>query len=115
MDAYCINPEFLYGDFFLPAARYHADYVRRTDGHAPEHPFFNARPSLTDVEDRLLTEYHVSYLLADPEHAGQIALKLNEATVGATLEMDQDGYRLYRISGRHPASAASTQGRPRSR
>ena len=115
MDAYCINPEFLYGDFFLPAARYHAEYVRRTDGQDPEHPFFNARPSLTDAEDRLLMEYRVSYLLADPEHADQIALKLKEATAGATLELDQEGYRLYRISGRDPAPAARTQGRSGSR
>lgn len=99
MDAYCVNPEFIYGSFFLPAARYHAEYVTGTDGQAREHPFFNPRPSLTDAEDRFLTEYRVSYLLADPEHAEQIALKLKEATRGATLEMDQDGYRLYRITG----------------
>jgi hypothetical protein len=99
MDAYCINPEFIYGDYFRPAARYHAEYVTRTNGQVSEHPFFNARPSLTEVEARLLTDYHVSYLLADPEHADGIALKLKTAAVGATLEMDLDGYRLYRISG----------------
>ena len=39
------------------------------------------------------------YLLAEPEHAEQIALKLGSATLDATLEFELDGYRLYRISG----------------
>ena len=99
MDAYCVNPEFIYGAFFLSARRYQDEYVRRIDGQPPEHPFFNSRTSLTADEDRFLTEYHVSYLLADPEHAEPIALKLKEATVGTTLEMDQDGYRLYKVNG----------------
>jgi hypothetical protein len=64
-----------------------------------EHPFFNEGLTLTEAEDRLLSEYKVSYLLADPEHAEQIALKLGNATLDATLEFELDSYRLYRISG----------------
>jgi hypothetical protein len=99
LDAYCINPESIYGHYFQPAARYLAEYVRQSDGQPPQHPFFNADASLTDAERRLLKEYRVSYLLADPEHAEQTALKLRDAASGATLEMDRDGYRLYRIKG----------------
>jgi hypothetical protein len=99
MDAYCVNPESIYGDYFRPATRYHAEYVRLSDGQAPEHPFFNASPSLTDLEDRLLKEYRVSYLLADPEHADQIARKLENATIGVSLETEIDGYRLYKVGG----------------
>ena len=99
VDAYCINPESIYGDYFRPAAPYHAGYVSLEDGQTPEHPFFNAGLSLTNGEDRLLREYGVSYLLAGPEHAEQIGLKLGSATVAATLEFELDGYRLYRISG----------------
>ena len=98
LDAYCINPESVSGHYFQPAARYLAEYVDREDGQPPRHPFFSASTSLTAGEDRLLTEYHVSYLLADPEHAEQIGRKLGETTARATLEMEQDGYRLYRIS-----------------
>jgi hypothetical protein len=99
IDAYCINPESIYGHYFQPAARYLAEYVRQGEGQAPQHPFFNASPSLTDAERGLLKEYRVSYLLAGPEYADQTALKLREAAPGATLEMDRDGYRLYKISG----------------
>jgi len=99
IDAYCINPEFIYGDYFRPAERYHAEFVEHAPGLDPEHAFFNTRRSLTDEEDRLLTEYHVSYLLADPDHADVIALKLRDASVDATVEMELDGYRLYSIGG----------------
>ena len=99
IDAYCINPESIYGHYFQPSARYFAEFVREENGQPPQHPFFNASPSLTDSEGRLLTEYHVSYVLADPEHAEQIGRKLGETKARATLEMEQDGYRLYRISG----------------
>jgi hypothetical protein len=99
IDAYCINAESIYGHYFQPAARYFAEYVRQENGQAPQHPFFNASPSLTDGERALLKQYRVSYLLADPEYAEQTALKLREAASGATIEMDRDGYRLYRING----------------
>ena len=100
MDAYCINPESIDGDYFRPAARYHAEYVRATDGQDPEHPFFNTRPALTDLEDRFLREYRVSYVLADPSHAQQIARKLENASVGVSLEIEVHGYRLYKVGGR---------------
>ena len=99
MDAYCINPESIYGDYFRPATRYHAEYVRVTDGQAPEHPFFNTHSSLTDLENRLLREYRVSYVLADPEHADLIGRKLENATTGVSLETEILGYRLYKIDG----------------
>ena len=50
-------------------------------------------------EDRLLREYRVSYLLTGTKHAEQIGLKLGSATVGATLEFELDGSRLYKIGG----------------
>lgn len=119
VNAYCINPERIYGHAFLPAARYHAAYVHaasagdfvavihhedepaggRTEGDNPQHPFFNSTSSLSDLEKRFLGDYHVSYVLADPEHAEQIDRKLREAGVGATLEMSLEGYHLYRIHG----------------
>jgi hypothetical protein len=99
MDAYCINPESIYGDYFRPATRYHTEYVRVTDGQAPEHPFFNTHSSLSDLENRLLREYRVSYLLADPEHADLIGRKLEHATIGVSIETEIHGYRLYKIDG----------------
>lgn len=99
VDAYCINPESIYGDYFRPAAPYLADYVTLEDGQAPEHPFFNGGLSLTNGEDRLLREYGVSFVFAGPEHAEQIGLKLGSSTLGSTLEFELDGYRLYRING----------------
>lgn len=97
IDAYCINPEFIYGHYFLTAARYHEEYVDSAQGQPPVHPFFNSSPSLTDAEHKLLIEYRVSYVLADPEHAEQIDHKLREAGIGAIVDMTLDGYRLYRI------------------
>jgi len=98
-DGYCINPESIYnGLYFRTAEHYHAEYVHIGDGGGPEHPFFNANLTLTAAEARLLTEYRVSYLLTDPDSSDQTALKLR-ALGGATLEMERDGYRLYRITG----------------
>ena len=42
---------------------------------APRHPFFDDSASLSDAERRLLDEYRVSYVLADPEHAAHITAK----------------------------------------
>jgi hypothetical protein len=98
LDAYCMNPEDIYGHYFEPAAAYFRDYVREKDGPAPRHPFFDDSSSLSDAERRLLDEYHVSYVLAGPEHADQIAAKLEAAEVGAELEFDRDGYRLFRLT-----------------
>jgi hypothetical protein len=96
---YCINPEKVYnGLYFRTAERYHAEYVRVGDRGIPEHPFFNTNPTLTAGEARLLTDYRVSYLLTDPDSTNQTAGKLTQLG-SATLEMERDGYRLYRISG----------------
>jgi hypothetical protein len=97
IDAYCINPDSIYGHYFQPAARYHAEYVTAGAGDVPIHPFFNAITSLTRAEARLLEEYRVSYLLADPIYADAIAGKLREIAGEASLEFDVDGYQLYRI------------------
>ena len=97
IDAYCINLEEIYGHYFRPGARYLAEYVRRRDGQSPEHPFFNTNPLLTETEVSLLRDFGVSYVLADPDFAEQIDRKLREAAVGATIEMNRHGYRLYRI------------------
>jgi hypothetical protein len=98
VDAYCMNPEFIYGHYFLTAARYHEEYVDSAQTERPVHPFFNSNPALSDAERRLLIEYRVSYVLADPEHAEQIDRKLRETRIGAILEMNLEGYRLYSIS-----------------
>ena len=66
IDAYCINPEHIYGHYFQPAARYHADYVMPQGNGDGAHPFFNFSGSLTEGERRLLKEYGVSYVLTDP-------------------------------------------------
>jgi len=99
LNAYCINPASIYGHYFQPAAGYFAKYVREGDGQAPRHPFFNDDLSLSDAERGLLKDYRVSYVLTDPEFADAMALKLGGSVVDTTLEMDQDGYRLYRIDG----------------
>ncbi len=97
LDGYCINPEKIYNSLYFKAAeRYHADYVHVGDGGVPEHPFFNQSFTLTAAESRLLTDYGVSYVLTDPGSVDQTTSKL-ETLGGATLEMDRDGYRLYRI------------------
>ncbi len=96
IDAYCINPEHIYGHYFQPAARYHADYVMPQGNGDGAHPFFNFSGSLTEGERRLLKEYGVSYVLTDPVYTEQIAAKLRDLPT-ATLEMDLSGYRLYRI------------------
>ena len=98
LDAYCVNPEDIYGHYFEPAAAYFRDYVREQDGPAPRHPFFDGSASLSDAERRLLDEYRVSYVLAGPDHADQIAAKLEAADVGAELEFERDGYRLFRLT-----------------
>jgi hypothetical protein len=97
VDAYCINPEFIYGHHFLPAARYLDVYVDSAGGRAPEHPFFNASPSLSAAERQLLADYDVSYVLADPDHADAIDGKLRETGINAIVEINRDGYVLYRL------------------
>jgi hypothetical protein len=98
LDAYCVNPEDIYGHYFEPAAAYFRDYVREKDGPAPRHPFFDDSASLSDAERRLLDEYRVSYVLAGPDHADRIAAKLEAADVGAELEFERNGYRLFRLT-----------------
>jgi hypothetical protein len=98
LDAYCFNPTGIHGHFFEPAAGYLRDYVQDKDGPSPRHPFFDDTPSLSDAERRLLQQYRVSYVLADPEHADRIAAKLETADAGAMLVFERDGYRLFRLN-----------------
>lgn len=99
IDAYCVNPERIYGHYFQPAARYHAEYVVSESGQGPQHPLFNSSFSLTSTERRFLAEYGVSYILADADHAESIARKLRDAAISAQVELNRDGYRLFRIGG----------------
>jgi hypothetical protein len=98
IDANCINPERIPGHYYQPAAAYLTKYVARRDGQPPEHPFFNGSSSLDERERSLLRDYRISYVLADPEYAAQIGTKLASADVRALLELEQSGFRLYRIS-----------------
>ena len=98
IDAYCVNPFSISGHYFQPAAPYFAKYVRQEEGALPQHPFFNGNRDLTDAERRLLREYNIAYVLVPPEDSEQISRKVEGAAPGATLEMEHEGYRLYRIS-----------------
>jgi hypothetical protein len=98
IDAYCINPERIPGHYYQPAAPYFAKYVVRHDEQTLEHPFFNGSLSLSEQERRLLRDYRIGYVLTDPEYAVQTGAKLMEAAVGASLELEQSGFRLYRLT-----------------
>jgi hypothetical protein len=98
VDAYCVNPEHIYGQYFLGARRYQLDYVYSIEGsHADWHPFFNDTWPLEARERRFLNDYHVTYLLADPSHLDLISRKLDALHVVAAREYSRDGYVLYRL------------------
>jgi hypothetical protein len=98
LDAYCINPERIYGHFFLSARRYHEECVHDVEGHEEDwHPFFNSTWPAENCERTLLRDYRVGYLLADPEHQTLIERKLLALNTDATTVMRRDGYVLYRI------------------
>ena len=107
IDAYCVNPASIYGHYFQPAAGYFRDYVRERGSDLPEHPFFNSTTPLSEAERMLIPQYHVAYVLTDPEFDELIASKLAAAVEGISLEMTLRGYRLYRVT----APAARTPGR----
>jgi len=114
LDAYCVNPARISGHFFLPAIRYFEVYVEASSirpgavsldngGEHPGenqevHPFFNSTSSISERERRLLVDYNVTYILADPEHRDGIDAKLRHGGIDATIEANRDGYRLYRIA-----------------
>jgi hypothetical protein len=99
LDAYCINPEFVYGQYFLTAQQYQARYVHSIEGTDQDwHPFFNATWPLDDREGALLQDYAPDYLLADPPHAWLIDRKLRALGANAVPELNRDGYVLYRLS-----------------
>jgi hypothetical protein len=97
LNAYCVNPEYVYGLFFQTAAPYLTDFVRRDSGGSVQHPFFNTNPQPWAEEAELLQRYRVSYILAAPGHLGTIEAKIAQASPGAELVLERDGYRLYRV------------------
>ena len=98
LDAYCINPEHIYGHYFLSARRYHDLYVR-TDPQGPAwHPFFNQTWPVDDAEGRFLADYGARYILAGPEHAAVIDGKLRALGIGATAAMLDGGFVLYTVT-----------------
>ena len=107
IDAYCINPVSIYGHYFQPAVAYFRDYVKERGSDTPEHPFFNSTASVSDAERALIQQYHVAYVLTDPEFGDLIASKLTAVVSGITLETTVEGYRLYRVT----APAARTSAR----
>ena len=106
VNAYCINPASIYGHYFQPAAAYFRGYVFDRGSESPLHPFFNLSPTLSDAERTLIQDYHVGYVLTDPQYGDLIGSKLAQAVGDAHLEMTLDGYQLYRIN----APAARTPG-----
>ena len=106
MNAYCINPASIYGHYFQPAAAYFRGYVSDRGSESPLHPFFNLSPTLSDAERTLIQDYHVGYVLTDPQYGDLIGSKLAQAVGDAHLEMTLDGYQLYRVN----APAARTPG-----
>jgi hypothetical protein len=107
IDAYCINPASIYGHYFQPAVAYFRDYVKERGSDTPEHPFFNSTAAVSDAERALIQQYHVAYVLTDPEFGDLIASKLTGVVSGITLETTVEGYRLYRVT----APAARTSAR----
>jgi hypothetical protein len=105
IDAYCVNPESIYGHYFQPAASYFREYVRSDNGAEPEHPIFNLNAELSGAEHALLSDYAGAYVLVGPEHRDAASRKLQET--GATLKMDLDGYRLFSLG----APGARTEAR----
>jgi len=99
LDAFCVNPEHIYGEYFLGARRYQIEYVHSVEGpaHTDWHPFFNDTWPIEDRERRLLGDYGVTYVFADPAHADLIKRKLDSLQVGAFREYSRDGYVLYRL------------------
>ena len=102
VDAYCVNPDHVYGQYYLGARRYQLEYVHSIDGSDFDwHPFFNDTWPIEDRERRFLQDYSVAYLLADPAHADLIARKLALLQPGAAREYSRDGYVLYHLQP-HP-------------
>jgi hypothetical protein len=97
INAYCINPEYVYGVFFQTATPYLTDFVRRDSDKVAIHPFFNSEPSLSEKETELVRRYRVGYVLADPAHVSVIDGKIRQAWPTAAVIFDRDGYRLYRM------------------
>jgi len=99
LDAYCVNPEAIYGYYFLSGERYLSDYTRQ--GAAGDerswHPFFNDTWPSDPSEVTIIRDLHVDYLLADPPHAGLIDRKLSTLSPPAEVVERVEGFVLYRI------------------
>jgi hypothetical protein len=99
VDAYCVNPETIYGYYFLSGERYLSDYAREKSAgeERPWHPFFNDTWPSDPSEGRIIRDFHVDYLLADPPHADLIDRKLRTLSPPAEVVARIDGFVLYRI------------------
>jgi hypothetical protein len=95
LDAYCVNPQEIYGHYYLSAEPYLARYRLVRDDGESWHPFFNATWPVDPRERTLLKDYGVQYLLADPEHAELIQTKLDALGAHATVELRMNGYVLH--------------------
>ena len=102
IDAYCINPASIYGHYFQPAAAYFRDYVKERGSDPPEHPFFNATTSVSDAERPLIQQFHVTYVLTDPEFEDLIASKLTHRCLGNHVSSRRG--RLSVVSGQRARS-----------
>lgn len=98
LDAYCVNPAHIYGQYYLTAQPYQDRFVHSTEGRDEDwHPFFNDTWPLEGREATFLRDYSVDYLLTDPDHDALISRKLQALHLAVTPEMSRDGYTLYRV------------------
>jgi len=100
LDAYCINPERMYGHFFLSARHYLDVYVQAEDDGPDWHPWFNATWPYREAERDVLSAAGVDAILAPPEHASLIGRKLQAMTVPSPGQRLPDGYMLYALRRR---------------
>lgn len=108
LNAYCINPEQVYGHFFLSARRYHDVYVEDAREGSAWHPLFNSASAPADRERSFLEEYRPDYVLADPDRRDAIGNKLRAFGLQASMTVLDAGYVVYKLGHRNVAAAALT-------
>jgi len=100
LDAYCINPERIYGHFFLSARHYFDAYVQAEADSPAWHPWFNTTWPYREAEREVLRAAGVDAILAAPEHASLIGRKLQAMIVPSPGQPLPDGYMLYALRRR---------------
>jgi hypothetical protein len=95
VDAYCVNPERIYGHYFLAAAGYVDSLVRANPSGDVVHPIFNRDEGLAPTERRFLDGYDTVYVLAGPPYRDTIAWKLQSLGRPSEQIFEEQGYRLY--------------------